>query len=77
MHSVSCLHQLIINWTLTTVGYPLLLLFVVLAIKDDGMGEEQAQTYGGNDALNNLTSYASALPAFFLNIQHMLAVVKL
>ena len=55
VHSVSYLHQLIINWALTTISYPLLLLLVVLAIKDDGMGEEQAQTYGGNGGLNNLT----------------------
>ncbi|OWM75499.1 UNC93-like protein 1 [Punica granatum] len=34
-HKVSFLNQLIINWSLTTVSYPLLLVLVMLAVKDE------------------------------------------
>ncbi|XP_031272272.1 UNC93-like protein 1 [Pistacia vera] len=37
---VSLLSQLIINWSLTTVSYPLLILLVILAVKDDTKPEE-------------------------------------
>lgn len=39
-HKVSFLGELIINWSLMTVGYPLLLVLVKLAVKDDVKGEE-------------------------------------
>lgn len=42
VHSVSYLHQLIINWALTTVSYPILLLLVMLAVKDDNRSAEHA-----------------------------------
>ncbi|KAJ8446376.1 hypothetical protein Cgig2_019269 [Carnegiea gigantea] len=45
VHSVSYLHQLIINWALTTVSYPILLLLVMLAVKDDDRSAEHAQAY--------------------------------
>ncbi|XP_074320371.1 UNC93-like protein 1 [Silene latifolia] len=35
VHSVSYLNQLIVNWVLTTVSYPLLFLLVALAVKDE------------------------------------------
>ncbi|XP_020229126.1 UNC93-like protein 1 [Cajanus cajan] len=34
-HSVSSMNQLIVNWVLTTLSYPLLLLLVLLAVKDE------------------------------------------
>ncbi|XP_031283955.1 UNC93-like protein 1 isoform X1 [Pistacia vera] len=39
-HKVSFLSQLIVNWSLTTAGYPLLALLVILAVKDDNKAEE-------------------------------------
>ncbi|KAL9269083.1 UNC93-like protein [Drosera capensis] len=47
VHSVSFLNQLIINWVLTTISYPILLLLVMLAVKDENETQEQAQ----NEAL--------------------------
>ncbi|GAB2228526.1 hypothetical protein Droror1_Dr00022646 [Drosera rotundifolia] len=43
VHSISFLNQLIINWVLTTISYPILLLLVMLAVKDDNETQEQAQ----------------------------------
>ncbi|KHN02143.1 UNC93-like protein [Glycine soja] len=41
-HNVSAMAQLIVNWVLTTVSYPLLLILVVLAVKEgDNRGEEE------------------------------------
>ncbi|XP_027942156.1 UNC93-like protein 1 [Vigna unguiculata] len=40
-HKVSGMAQLIVNWVLTTVSYPLLLVLVVLAVKEDNKGEEE------------------------------------
>ncbi|KAL4342515.1 hypothetical protein GQ457_08G012940 [Hibiscus cannabinus] len=34
-HKVPLLSQLIVNWSLTTISYPLLVLLVMLAVKDD------------------------------------------
>lgn len=34
-HNVPFMSQLIVNWSLTTVSYPLLLVLVMLAVKDD------------------------------------------
>lgn len=34
-HKRSLLSQLIVNWGLTTISYPLLALLVFLAVKDD------------------------------------------
>ncbi|XP_056160082.1 UNC93-like protein 1 [Syzygium oleosum] len=42
-HKVPFLTELIINWSLMTVGYPLLLVLVKLAVKDDKEGEEGAK----------------------------------
>lgn len=55
VHNVSYLNQLIVNWALTTISYPILLLLVMLAVKDDNINEEQTQAYEGNLVLNNLT----------------------
>lgn len=38
---VPFLTQLIINWSLTTVSYPLLLVLVMLAVKDEKKVEEE------------------------------------
>lgn len=40
-HGLSFIGQLILNWGLTTVGIPLLLVLVMLAVKDDNKAEEQ------------------------------------
>ncbi|RZC17857.1 UNC93-like protein 1 [Glycine soja] len=40
-HNVSAMAQLIVNWVLTTVSYPLLLVLIVLAVKQDTKGEEE------------------------------------
>lgn len=34
-HKVSFMSQLIVNWSLSTVSYPLLVVLVMLAVKDD------------------------------------------
>lgn len=34
-HKVSMMSQLVVNWSLTTVAYPLLAVLVLLAVKDD------------------------------------------
>lgn len=46
-HKVSLLSQLIINWSLTTVSYPLLVVLVMLAVKDDDKSKEG--TTNGSD----------------------------
>jgi len=33
-HKVSFMSQLIVNWVLTTISYPLLFVLVMLAVKD-------------------------------------------
>ncbi|KAL1308638.1 hypothetical protein HN51_050629 [Arachis hypogaea] len=38
-HKVSPMSQLIVNWVLTTISYPLLLTVVILAVKDDNKDE--------------------------------------
>lgn len=35
------MHQLIINWSLTTVSYPLLVVLVMFAVKDENKDEEE------------------------------------
>ncbi|KAL3521731.1 hypothetical protein ACH5RR_019880 [Cinchona calisaya] len=39
-HHAPFLNQLIVNWTLTTISYPLLAVLVILAVKDDNVDEE-------------------------------------
>ena len=39
---VSWLSQLIINWSLTTLSYPLLAVLVLLAVKDDEQPQQQS-----------------------------------
>ncbi|KAI4363710.1 hypothetical protein MLD38_019893 [Melastoma candidum] len=41
-HKVPMLSQLLINWSLTTVSYPLLLVLVMLAVKDEDRDDEKA-----------------------------------
>ena len=40
-HKVSFMSQLIVNWALTTISYPLLLALVMLAVKEDSKAEEE------------------------------------
>ncbi|ESW08367.1 hypothetical protein PHAVU_009G039900 [Phaseolus vulgaris] len=40
-HNVSAMAQLIVNWVMTTISYPLLLVLVVLAVKEENKGEEE------------------------------------
>ncbi|XP_059667335.1 UNC93-like protein 1 [Cornus florida] len=40
-HKVSFLSQLVLNWSLTTISYPLLVLLIFLAVKDDTEAEEE------------------------------------
>lgn len=39
-HNAPLLSELIVNWTLVTISYPLLAVLVILAVKDDHEGEE-------------------------------------
>ena len=39
-HKVPLLTQLMVNWSLTTVSYPLLIILVMLAVKDEQKGDE-------------------------------------
>ena len=39
-HKVSFMSQLAVNWGLCTISYPLLVILVVLAVKDEGKVEE-------------------------------------
>ncbi|KAF8379875.1 hypothetical protein HHK36_027340 [Tetracentron sinense] len=41
-HKVSLLSQLIVNWSLTTLSYPLLVVLIMLAVKDGNRAEEGA-----------------------------------
>lgn len=40
-HQVPFLNQLIANWTLTTISYPLLIVLVMFAVKDDDTTEKE------------------------------------
>lgn len=52
-HKVSFLTQLVTNWSLTTVSYPLLVVLVLLAVK----GESKAD-------LEEITKEKKAAPSF-------------
>ena len=54
---VSFISQLIVNWSLTTLSYPLLVVLVLLAVKDEKNGTEQ-----GNE--NDAEPPKSYKPAF-------------
>jgi len=57
-HNVSAMVQLIVNWVLTTVSYPLLLVLVVLAVKEENKGEEeQAKQVAPSWAENSLVHW--------------------
>lgn len=36
-HKVPLVTQLVVNWSLTTISYPLLVVLVILAVKDDNI----------------------------------------
>lgn len=52
-HKVSFLTQLVTNWSLTTVSYPLLVVLVLLAVKDDSKAD-----------LEEITKEKEAAPSF-------------
>lgn len=39
-HKVSFMSQLVVNWVLCTISYPLLVVLVILAVKDETKVEE-------------------------------------
>lgn len=41
-HKVPMLSQLIVNWSLTTLSYPLLFVLVMLAVQDDHKSKERS-----------------------------------
>lgn len=41
-HKVSPINQLIVNWGLTSISYPLLAVLVMLAVTDSGSNSEEA-----------------------------------
>lgn len=41
-HKVSFMSQLIVNWVLTTISYPLLLVLVALAVKEEDNNNNKA-----------------------------------
>lgn len=49
-HNVSPMSQLIVNWVLTTVSYPLLLVLMVLAVKEDDDIDKVADHNGSASA---------------------------
>ncbi|CAO2821407.1 unnamed protein product [Amaranthus hypochondriacus] len=55
VHNVSYLNQLIINWVLTTVSYPLLLLLIILGVKDETINEELVNEDKNSGSLSHLT----------------------
>uniref|UniRef100_A0A2N9HNF2 UNC93-like protein n=1 Tax=Fagus sylvatica TaxID=28930 RepID=A0A2N9HNF2_FAGSY len=46
-HNLSFMSQLIVNWGLTTISYPLLVILVLLAVKDDNKAEEGTSKEAG------------------------------
>lgn len=52
-YKVSFLTQLVTNWSLTTVSYPLLVVLVLLAVKDDSKAD-----------LEEITKEKEAAPSF-------------
>jgi hypothetical protein len=44
-HNVSPMSQLIVNWVLTTVSYPLLLVLMVLAVKEDNNNNKEEKEF--------------------------------
>ncbi|KAG9455380.1 hypothetical protein H6P81_008284 [Aristolochia fimbriata] len=43
-HNTPFLSQLIVNWVLTTVSYPLMMLLIVLAVRDKDTADEESPT---------------------------------
>lgn len=43
-HKVPLLSQLVVNWSLTTISYPLLVILVLLAVKDEKSPEESTNS---------------------------------
>lgn len=51
-NNVSFSSQLVVNWCLTTVSYPLLAVLVVLAVKDDKKDEQESTKEAANISAN-------------------------
>lgn len=56
VHKVPFLNQLIANWVMTTVSYPLLVVLVLLAVKDYHKVEGEGNSKGAD--------FSPAIPAF-------------
>ncbi|XP_061339152.1 UNC93-like protein 1 [Gastrolobium bilobum] len=55
-NKVSFMSQLIVNWVLTTISYPLLFVLVMLAVKEDNNAEEDpGKLFAPSDANNGVT----------------------
>lgn len=53
-HNVSPMSQLIVNWVLTTISYPLLLVLVVMAVKEDENAvDEPVKQFAPSSAYND------------------------
>lgn len=48
VHNISYLNQLIVNWVLTTISYPLLFLLIIFGVKDEIINDEQFVNGKGN-----------------------------
>ena len=46
-NKVHLLNQLVVNWVLTTLSYPLLAVLIYMAVKDDSNSAEDADTVSG------------------------------
>lgn len=52
-HKASFMSQLIVNWVLTTVSYPLLLVLVMLAVKEDNKAEKETVKQAASSSAHN------------------------
>jgi hypothetical protein len=56
-HNLSFMSQLIVNWGLTTISYPLLVILVLLAVKDDNKAEEGTSKEAGPTGAGPVYTY--------------------
>jgi hypothetical protein len=56
-NNISFMSQLIVNWGLTTISYPLLVILVLLAVKDDNKAEEGTSKEAGPTGVGPVYTY--------------------
>lgn len=56
-HKVSFMSQLVVNWSLTTLSYPLLALLVFLAVKDENNNNKNINPIDHQTDLEKPTSH--------------------